>query len=263
MRKCPPYGARVARPAAGVLGKARQTSPISVTISTKPTADCSRMAGGAERMNAAIRVAVAAALAILAGCASGAQRTLPQPVESLPPGPGMARVAVVRTTDMLFLGLGAEVSINDQRAGTIWRGERTVADVPAGLTTVAITAFGSPGRFVLRFPTVPSGIYGLEVAPRGASFAPAMLFGYLGAMMDAASNPEQGGSFTLSAVSATPPIGTPPPPPAPVSVVATAGDREDRLLELRRLRDRGLISEDVYRDEQRRVLGPLTGGLPR
>jgi hypothetical protein len=48
----------------------------------------------------------------------------------------------------------------------------------------------------------------MQVAPRGAAFTPAM-FGYLGSMMDASANPEHGGSFTLTAVSVTPPNGTP------------------------------------------------------
>jgi hypothetical protein len=131
------------------------------------------------------------------------------------------------------------------------------------VTTVAVSAFGSPGRFVLQFPTVSGGRYDLLVAPRGASFAPALLFGYLGSMMDAAANPERGGSFTLAVGSATPPIGTPPLAPASLPVAASAGDREDRLAELRRLRDRSLITDDIYREEQRRVLTPLTGPLPR
>ena len=58
---------------------------------------------------------------------------------------------------------------------------------------------------MLRFPTVSGGRYDLLFAPRGASFAPAVLFGYLGSMMDAAANPEQGGSSTLAVGSATPP----------------------------------------------------------
>ena len=69
---------------------------------------------------------------------------------------------------------------------------------------------------MLRFPTVSGGRYDLLVAPRGASFAPAVLFGYLGSMMDAAANPEQGGSSTLAVGSATPPIGTPPLAPEPL-----------------------------------------------
>jgi hypothetical protein len=35
------------------------------------------------------------------------------------------------------------------------------------------------------------------------------------------------------------------------------------LAEIRRLRDRGLITDDIYREEQRRVLAPLTGPLPQ
>lgn len=225
--------------------------------------------GHPERVSAAggsgIRRSMTAlvALALLAGCAAGGERTLPAPVAGSPVSEGMARLSVTRTNDILFLGLSADVTVNDQSAGSIFRGQSTAVEVPAGLATVAVTAFGSPGRFVLRFPTVSGGRYDLQVVPRGASFAPAMMLGYVGSMMDAAANPERGGSFTLAIVSATPPIGTPAPSPAPPSVVATAADREDRLAELWRLRNRGLITDDVYREEQRRALAPMTSPPPR
>jgi hypothetical protein len=149
-------------------------------------------------------------VALLAGCSSGQQRVLPPPAVGSSVPEGMARITVRRTDEVLFLGLGADIAVNDQSLGSIFRGESTGADVPAGLTTVAVNAFGSPGRFVLRFPTVSSGHYDLQVAPRGSSFMPVMLYGYLGAAVDASANPEQGGSFTLAIVSAQPPIGTPP-----------------------------------------------------
>lgn len=204
-----------------------------------------------------------ALLVLLAGCASGGNRTLPVPAVAAPVPEGFARVTVTRTNDLLFLALAAEVAVNDQRAGALYRGDTTTADVPAGTTTVAVTAFGAPGRFVLRFPTVSGGRYELQAAPRGASVMPGMTMGLFGSMLDAAANPEQGGQFALAIVSAVPPIGSPPPTPPALSVTATAGDREERLAELRRLRERGLITEEVYREEQRRVLAPLTTSAPR
>lgn len=49
------------------------------------------------------------------------------------------------------------------------------------------------------------------------------------------------------------PVGSPPPAvgsPAPPAAVSA----EERLKELKRLRESGLITEDVYLDQQRRVL---------
>lgn len=190
---------------------------------------------------------------LLTACAAG-ERVLPAPAPGSGIPEGFARVTVTRTNDALFLGLAADVAVNDQRAGGIWRGASTMADVPAGQTTVAVTAFGSPGRSVVRFPTVQGGRYTLEVAPRGSSFMPVMALGYLGALLDGVASGEQGGSFSLSITSASPPIGTPAAPALAAPPVLSAADREARLTELRRLRDRGLITDDVYREEQRRAL---------
>lgn len=193
-------------------------------------------------------------LGLLAGCAAG-ERTLPGPSPSSTIPDGHARIIVTRTSDALFLGLPADITVNDQRAGSIWRGETTTADVPAGQTAVAVTAFGAPGRSVVRVPTVTGGRYTLEVAPRGSSAVPFIALGYLGSMLDGAASGEQGGTFSLTITSATPPIGTAATTatsaPAPA---LSAEDRERRLAELRRLRDRGLITEDIYREEQRRAL---------
>jgi hypothetical protein len=71
--------------------------------------------------------------------------------------------------------------------------------------------------------------------------------GFIGTMMDASANPDQSGSFTLVVTSADPPLGTPHP-------LLTVAGREQRLRELRALRDQGLISEHVYLEEQRRAL---------
>jgi hypothetical protein len=176
---------------------------------------------------------------------------------------GMARITVARRSSMLYLGVSAQVLVNEQRAGSLWRGERTVADVPAGPVTVAVSGSAVPGRWVTRLPTVAGGRYEIEVAPRGALFAPALMLGYVGTALDAAANVEQGGAFALAIVSATPPIGTPAPAARPAPIAATASDRDEQLAELRRLRSRGLITDDVYRDEQRRVLAPMTGAPPQ
>ena len=198
-----------------------------------------------------------AAFILLVGCATG-ERTLPAVLPDSPVPQGMARVSVTRSGDLLYLALAANVTVNDQRAGSLYRGQSTAAEVPAGVTTVTATGFGAPGRFVLRFPTVSGGRYDLLAAPRGDSLGPALAFGLIGSMLDAAANPEQGGAFNLTIVSASPPVGTPPPTPPPLPIAATAGDRDERLAELRRLWERGLITNDVYRDEQRRVLAPVT-----
>jgi hypothetical protein len=82
---------------------------------------------------------------LLTGCATGGVRTLPAPVAGSPIAEGMARVSASRTSDLLFLALGADIAVNDQSAGSIFRGESTSAEVPAGMTTVAVSAWGSPG----------------------------------------------------------------------------------------------------------------------
>ena len=168
-------------------------------------------------------------------------------VTTAAPAEGFARVTVRRSESALFLAVSADVTVNDQRAGSIWRGESTSADVPAGPVSVAVTGSGNAGRSVVRLPAVPGGRYTIEAVP---TLANAWVYGMAGG--------DQSGPFTLAIVSADPPVGTQAAPTAatPVSaaVPASPAEREARLAELRRLRDRGLITEDVYRDEQRRVL---------
>jgi hypothetical protein len=193
------------------------------------------------------RLFLAFALAAsLAACASPGERTLPSPTTAAP-ADGLARITVTRSPSMLYLAVPADITINDQRAGSIMLSETTQADVPAGQASVAATARANPGRSVLRLPTAPGGRYTIEVAP---SFSNGFFGGF--------ASGEQGGLFMLTITSADPPIGTPAAPiaamPVAASAPASAADREARLAELRRLRDRGLIAEDVYREEQRRIL---------
>jgi len=54
----------------------------------------------------------------------------------------------------------------------------------------------------------------------------------------------------------------PQPPDPQLFIAATAGDRDLRLAELRRLCERGLIADEVHREEQRRVLARMTGPPP-
>src|ERR1700760_1227923 len=107
------------------------------------------------------------AIALLTGCTTGGERTLPSPIAGSPVPEGMARISVTRANGFMGSALGAAIAINEQSAGSIFREQSTSADVLAGVTTVAVSAFGSPGRFVLRLPTVSGGHYDLVVAPRG------------------------------------------------------------------------------------------------
>lgn len=172
---------------------------------------------------------------------------------------GQARLTVQRTTNLLYAGAPANVAVNEQRAGTLWRGESVLVDMPAGTTTVSVSSPNGPGRWTTRFVTAPGGSYRLELGVRGASYTSAFMLGYLGAALDAASNPEQGGMFQLAVVAADPPLGTVAPTVAPDVPVApqhaTPEARREALEEARRLRREGLISDDVLREQQRRILG--------
>lgn len=186
------------------------------------------------------------ACVLLAGCAGGSPPAMIAPPDA-PVPPGMARITVTRSMDMLFLGVTADITVNEQRLGSVFRGQGGSIEVPAGVASVSTTSWSTPGRFTIRFSTVPGGRYDVEVAPRGALLGPSLALGMLGAALDAASNPEQGGAFTLAVISATPPIGSRPPPLSPAA-------RDGRLLELRQLYDRGLITDEVLRAEQSRAL---------
>ncbi len=202
---------------------------------------------------------VAAALTV-GGCSSAWQRTMPEADAASTIVPGQARVTIQRTTNLMYAGGAANVAINEQRAGGLWRGESMTIDVPAGTTAVSVTTPTAPGRWTTRFQTVSGGRYHLELGVRGASYTSTLMLGYLGAALDAASNPEQGGSFQLAIVAADPPLGTAASSAVggdrPVSgALTTAEGRREALEEARRLRREGLITDDVLRDQQRRILG--------
>lgn len=115
-------------------------------------------------------------------------------------GGGTARLTLTRTTDMLYLGAAAFVSVDGKKVATLWRGESATVTIPAGPNRVAVDAFLQPGSFVVVVNARPGGHYAMEISPRGESYIPGAVFGLAGAVIDAAANENKAGAFKMRLV---------------------------------------------------------------
>lgn len=143
--------------------------------------------------------AVLGSLVAIAGCASndGLETAA---FEKTAIAPGKARVTITRTDDFLFVGMGAAITLNGREVANLSAGGRTTFDMPSGSNEIAVSAWGHPGRYAVKVQAVAGQKYALEVAPRGATVAPTLLFGMVGSAIEASSSGEgKAGAFELRA----------------------------------------------------------------
>lgn len=182
----------------------------------------------------------------LVACASGPPLK-PFPSEKVSASEG--RIHIARTTDFLYMALAARVSVNGAIVGALPRGGVTFADVAPGIVTVRVDHPTSPGAFAIQFQVKPGTTYNVEVSPRGGSFIPGAFFGVIGLSVDA-SITENSGLFMVKLASVKEGVNSPVQhqesvPNAPI---------EEQLKRLKNLKEKGLIDEEVYKEEQKRIL---------
>ena len=198
------------------------------------------------------------------GCASGGPAVIDIPTTPLQEG--KTRIIVSRSTDLLYLGAASRLWVNGQQIRSLSRGDKTSVDVDPGRVTITTDAATSPGRFTIFLNVEPNKEYQFEVSPRTESYAPMVLFGFLGAAADASVN-QNSGSFQIRAIgtkdnSVTPLPGVVKTSKKPVteknphSSPTKQGDPspKERLHELKKLLDDGLINQEDYDQKKRQIL---------
>jgi hypothetical protein len=116
------------------------------------------------------------------------------------PSGGAATIIVTRTDEVRMKLATARIAVNDQSFASLDSGERHSGTVRPGPTVIVVTRWGNPGQYVARFNAQPGRTYRFQVTPRGASFAPAILFGMAGIVADAAINKDKAGEFEIHPV---------------------------------------------------------------
>lgn len=212
-------------------------------------------------MKSALGVLFCISLAV-GGCAS------PTGTTSLPDNQtlalGMSRVVVERNTDFLYLALSARVKVNGKQIGELSRGDKIFSDIEPGRTNISVDNWSFPGSYSISFTAKPNFIYQFEVSPRGESYGPVALAGFLGAAADAAAN-ERSGGFKIVGVSsekARPEENTLDAQPATTVLPKqggqpggdTAGASVERLRTLKHLFEEGLISKNDYEAKKAEIL---------
>jgi hypothetical protein len=172
----------------------------------------------------------------------------------------MARVVVERSTDFLYLALSARVKVDGVGVGELSRGDVASIDVRPGRTIVSVDTATAPGRFSVSFRAEPGYEYTMEISPRSGSFLPDAFLGYTGAFVDSAVN-EQSGLFEITEKAAVK-----FPSPAGTAVVSGVGSGTaksqqespaDRLRQLKKLLDQGLIDRRDYDRKKEAILNSM------
>ncbi len=133
--------------------------------------------------------------------------------------------------------------------------------------TISTDTATSPGKYSVSINLQRNTEYQFEVSPRGESYGPLAAFGLLGLAVDASVNENSGlfkirgiGSKTYETTPATSlvpqePIISTKTPPAPAKTVTSSA--KERLRELKKLLDDGLIKQKDYDRKKYEILKSL------
>jgi len=190
---------------------------------------------------------------LLTGCVSAPPMKTP-PTSSVVGD--KARIILTRSTDFLYLALDARVFVNGSVVSALPRGGSTYTDVPSGPVTISVDHPTAPGMFTISFVTKAGNSYGATVSPRDESFGVGAMFGAAGLAVEA--SPNNGGLFRVDLVSVSEGRNH-----ARNKTLKTIDSKEiittdsirERLIDLKALKDEGLIDEDVYKEQQKTILG--------
>lgn len=161
--------------------------------------------------------------------------------------PGKARLAIARTSAFLYLTLSARVDVNGQRIADLGRGETYSGVFDAGRLSITTDHWSSPGKFTVALNAESGAEYKLELSPREDSFLPGALFGIVGLAVDAAVENNSGlFKLVIKDVQKSAAVGNAEGTKPPTV--------EERLAELKKLYDKGLLSHEIYVERQREIL---------
>ena len=114
-----------------------------------------------------------------------------------------ARLKIFRTSEFVAAVPAARVKVDGRQVAELGVGGSTMLDVPAGSRTILVDAAGHPNVFSITLKAKAGMFYTLEVSPRTEAAVAGVLFGVVGALVEAGIN-QNGGTFQLRVVDAKP-----------------------------------------------------------
>lgn len=121
-------------------------------------------------------------------------------LETTPPAgamlAGQARLKLTRVSGVLYMGAQANVRVNGQEVANLWRESSTTVNLSPGANVITVGALLHPGVWTINLNAKPGATYAVEISPRVESYAPVLIAGLAGSMVDAAVN-ENAGAFQM------------------------------------------------------------------
>ena len=112
---------------------------------------------------------------------------------------GKARITLTRESSLVYAAAPATVTLNGKEVASVATGGSATVDVPAGDSTIAVSAWSYPGASTVKVALKAGQTTALEISPRSASVGAGMLLGPLGGLVDG-STEASGGAFDVRVV---------------------------------------------------------------
>ncbi len=205
---------------------------------------------------------------VLSGCATTQPAGVQAPSALVVPQ-GKAKLTITMNDDMSLMQVPARVDLNGNRVAELRQGESYSAAIEPGKVILATYAWFTPGTFVSHFELEANREYHFEIAPRAAHLEAPSFLGAKGTVRDGSVD-VNGGPYAIALketklLQATASTNLPAPidaaarapsPPAKADAPTPAlTSKESRLYELKGFHEKGLISEAIYLEKQREILG--------
>ena len=166
-----------------------------------------------------------------------------------------AEITITREKAVLYSGLKTRINVNSNLVSKLGNGKTTKFYVSEGTNTFSVSGFGFPGQSSVTFRVKAGETYSLYVASRKSSFWAMMGGGALGVgtlwstALESSLNETEGGGFRISLIDTSERRTE-----EANDVIKNDEGIETQLKELKDLFEKGLITEELYKEEQKRIL---------
>ena len=166
-----------------------------------------------------------------------------------------AEITITREKAVLYSGLKTRINVNSNLVAKLGNGKTTKFYASEGTNTFSVSGFGFPGQSSVTFRVKAGETYTLYVASRKSSFWAMMGGGALGVgalwstALESSLNETEGGGFRISLIDTSERRTE-----EANDVIKNDEGIETQLKELKDLFEKGLITEELYMEEQKRIL---------
>lgn len=107
-----------------------------------------------------------------------------------------SRISIVRSTDLLYVGGSATITLDGRPLADLGRGGSLVQNIETGRHRLDVSTPTAPGNFAITFTSVEGKLYEFEISPRSENYVVSAVFGLVGSVVDAQVN-ENTGPFKI------------------------------------------------------------------